>query len=402
MTDQVSSPPAPPHLLPEDVNSPQFIEGLQLLRGNYADRTSFNHFVCDELARRAIPPNSANVLKYGRWGQSVAVAADVRSWFAHVSRRLSARHANIPDVCQQQFNALGEQFWALALDHAQKPLQEELARVQDACAREVSQLQGRLDATITARDVAEQQLHTQIKALEDQAEALDERLQKASGALEQGKVDLSLMQERALAAERALEQARQDFEVRVGALQAAAQADKSAREQAHKEAVDLLQAANVKLDAQFEAARREAATQIDKARQDARAAEDRSKEAQARADSARAETESVREQLVKMTVAQARSARDQEALQAQLEKSQADAAAAIAQERADAMERAERSAQQAERALNLAREDALLELAQSAAQAGIELKVSNGAKRPDWMAERAWKSFVALLTSSRP
>ncbi len=120
-----TSQPAALHMLPDDVDSPQFAEGLRLLKDTFADRTSFNHFVCDELARRGISPNGANVLKYGRWGQGVAVAADVRSWFAHVSRRLSARHANIPDICQQQFNALGEQFWALALDHVGKPLKDE-------------------------------------------------------------------------------------------------------------------------------------------------------------------------------------------------------------------------------------------------------------------------------------
>ena len=372
-------------LLPDDVESPQFAEGLQLLKANYADRTSFNHFVCEELARRGIPPNSHNVLKFGRWGQSVAVASDVRSWFAQVSRRLSARHANIPDTCQQQFNALGEQFWALALDHVGKPLKQELLRVQDESTKEVANLQARLDAVTAARDRAEQHLQARISELGDTIEAQERRLQQAAEAAAQGRTELRLALERAVGAERALEQARQDFESRFSALQSAAQADKAAREQAHKEATELLGAANTRLEAQIDQVRREAAAQIDKARQDARGAEDRARQEQARADTARAETESVREQLMKKSVEHARSLRDLELLQAQLQESQ-QAAAQVAQA-------------EAEQAAKLAREDVLLDLAQSAGPAGIELRVPRTAKRPDWIDVRTWKAFAALANS---
>ncbi len=372
--------PSPMHILPDDVDSPAFAEGLRLLRDGFADRTSFNHFVCDELARRGIPPNSANVLKYGRWGRSVAVAADVRSWFAHVARRLSARHANIPDVCQQAFNALGEQFWALALDHVGKPLQDELARTREAAAQELASLQARLEATCTARDRSEQRLQAQIRDLGEQLEALERRLQQAAEAAEQGRIALGHMQERAVAAEAALERARQDFESRLGALQAAAQADKVAREQTHAQSIELLKGSLKRLEEQIDQLRRDAALQIDKARQDTRAAEERWRQEQLRADAARTETESVREQLMQESVARARVLRDLEALQEKLTQT--------AQE-------------EAEKAAKAACEDTLLDLAQSAAAAGIELRVPRTATRPQWIDERTWKSFAAVANAGQ-
>lgn len=377
----------PLQMLPDDVDSPQFAEGLRLLKDGYADRTSFNHFVCDELARRGIPPNSRNVLKYGRWGQSVAVAADVRSWFVLVSRRLSTRHANIPDVCQQQFNALGEQFWALALQQVGAPLREEIARLQDAAAQEAAALQARLDAAETARNRSEQRLETRIHELTEHAQTMERSLQQSKETVDQAQTQLRLTLERAVGAERALEQARKDFEARIAAIQATSLADKNAREQSHKEAIEALGAANARLETQLDAVRRDAAAQIDKARQDSRVAEDRARQEQVRADSARTETEGVREQLMNLSVAHARVVRDLEVLQAKLE-----------QVKADSTGLAQREAGQA--AL-LAREDALLELAQSAAGAGIELRVSKRAKRPDWIGERTWKSFVALANAAQ-
>lgn len=379
--------PSPMHILPDDVDSPAFAEGLRLLRDGFADRTSFNHFVCDELARRGIPPNSANVLKYGRWGRSVAVAADVRSWFAHVARRLSARHANIPDVCQQAFNALGEQFWALALDHVGKPLQGELTRTKEAAAQELASLQARLDATCTARDRSEQRLQAQIRDLGEQLEALERHLQQAAEAAEQGRIALGHMQERAVDAEAELQQARQDFESRLGALQAAAQADKVAREQTHAQSIELLKGSLKRLEEQIDHLRRDSALQIDKARQDTRAAEERWRQEQLRADAARTETESVREQLMQESVARARVLRDLEALQEKLTQTMAQAAQSAQEE--------------AQKAAKAAREDALLDLAQSADAAGIELRIPRTATRPAWIDERTWKSFVAVANAGQ-
>lgn len=378
--------PSPMHILPDDVDSPAFAEGLRLLRDGFADRTSFNHFVCEELARRGIPPNSANVLKYGRWGRSVAVAADVRSWFAHVARRLSARHANIPDVCQQAFNALGEQFWALALDHVGKPLQEELTRARETAAQDVATLQARLEATCTARDRSEQRLQSHIRDLSEQVESLERRLQEATDVVAKGQQEARLSLERALGAEKALETAAANYETRVGEIQKAALADKAARELAHKDAIELLRSSNERLEAMEKAARKDAAAQVDKARQDARLADERARQEQVRADAVRVELEDLREQLIKESVAHARVQRDLEALQGQFTQAQASLT--------------QKAQEEAEKAARLARQDALLELAQSAPDAGIDLRVPSSAKRLDWIDERTWKSFVVLANAS--
>jgi hypothetical protein len=383
-------PGTAPHKLPDDVENPMFSEGLRLLRSSYRDRTSFNHFVCDELARRGIAPNSANVLQYGRWGQSVAVAADVRAWFAQLSRRLSERHANIPDVCQRQFNALGEQFWALALEQVGKPLREELLRTQEAAAREAESAAARQAALATASDLAEKRFQAQIAELEEQIGALEHQLQQSRGAADQARTELRSTRDRAAAAELALESARKDYESRQRALEAAAEADKKAREHAHAETVAMLNAANERLQTQHDLARKESAAQVDKARLDARAAEDRARQEQLRADTARSETEIVREHLSNERIAHARTQRDLEALQGQHAKAQRE------------IDEARSALTAALESAKLAAEEVLLDLAQSAAEAGIELRVPPGARRPSAIDERTWKVFSALANAQNP
>src|ERR1035437_7436454 len=130
--------------LPQHWNTTQFTEALQEIRKTQfkpGERTLYNHLVCQELARRGEPPNSANVLKCGAWGSSLHVAVDVRSWYAALASKLASRQPNIPDGARRQANELVEQLWSIAYEKAREPLQlqatalrEELAAAQQVLA----------------------------------------------------------------------------------------------------------------------------------------------------------------------------------------------------------------------------------------------------------------------------
>jgi hypothetical protein len=111
--------------LPPDWQSEDFVEGLASIRETQfsaGERTLFNSLVCEELARRGEPPNSANVLRCGRWGSTVAVAADVRAWYSRMASEIASRQPEIPDGARRAANALLEQMWAIAYGHARSPL----------------------------------------------------------------------------------------------------------------------------------------------------------------------------------------------------------------------------------------------------------------------------------------
>lgn len=333
-----------PLALAQDIDAPAFSQGLQLLRARYTTRTGFNFLVCDELARRGAPPNSANVLRYGRWGKSAHVAADVRAWYAQLARRLSSQHANVPDVTRQAFNTLGEQMWLLAQDHVGQPMRDRLV-----------ELQARMDEQKVA-------LEDQCAALERRNEELDRQNQErtAQAAEREGTLERAIEQRatenanltgriQTLEAElhrarAAFEQARRDHETqmagqleRLTAQKAASETEKIALEQAHAQIIRQMEAASARLDAQFDALRKDSAIQIDRARQDAKAADARAEAEQKRLAAVRGEAEAAREQLIGAKVELAHAQRENEGLreratqmQAEVERQKALIAAAAA------------------------------------------------------------------------
>jgi hypothetical protein len=107
--------------LPQDAESVEFQEGLQALKVHFQARPDFNFMVCDELARRGHAPNGRNVLMAGRWGNPAAVAQDVKSWYASLSKRLSDQQAKVPVAVRLRANELFEQLWAMATVQAAEP-----------------------------------------------------------------------------------------------------------------------------------------------------------------------------------------------------------------------------------------------------------------------------------------
>ena len=156
--------------LPADASAPEFTDQLQALRSQFEDRTSFNFMVCDELARRGIPPNSNSVLKVSKWGSSNSVASDVRAWYASLARRLQASHANIPDAARTRANQLFEQLWTLALSLSVEPFTQRIRETQELAQKTESQraqlaavrdrLRGDVDSLGERLSVAQQRCET--------------------------------------------------------------------------------------------------------------------------------------------------------------------------------------------------------------------------------------------------
>jgi hypothetical protein len=125
--------------------------------------------VCEELARRGESPNSANVLRCGRWGSSVAVAADVRAWYSRLASDLASRQPEIPDGARRSANALLEQMWDIAYGHARAPLVSELEAVKAELESERQALKERT-ATLEQLQIAYGAVAEQARALQGQVD----------------------------------------------------------------------------------------------------------------------------------------------------------------------------------------------------------------------------------------
>ena len=158
--------------LPPDWQSEEFVEGLASIRATQfgsGERTLFNFLVCEELARRGESPNSANVLRCGRWGSSVAVAADVRAWYSRLASDLASRQPEIPDGARRAANALLEQMWDIAYGHARSPLVGQLEAVKAELEAERQALKERT-ATLQQLQVAYGAIAEQARALQGQVD----------------------------------------------------------------------------------------------------------------------------------------------------------------------------------------------------------------------------------------
>ena len=158
--------------LPPDWQSEEFVEGLASIRATQfgsGERTLFNFLVCEELAKRGESPNSANVLRCGRWGSSVAVAADVRAWYSRLASDLASRQPEIPDGARRAANALLEQMWDIAYVHARSPLVNELEAVKAALEAERQALKERT-ATLEQLQIAYGAVAEQARALQGQVD----------------------------------------------------------------------------------------------------------------------------------------------------------------------------------------------------------------------------------------
>ncbi len=158
--------------LPPDWQSEDFVEGLASIRETQfsaGERTLFNSLVCEELARRGEPPNSANVLRCGRWGSTVAVAADVRAWYSRLASEIASRQPEIPDGARRAANALLEQMWAIAYGHARSPLVDELAAARAELEAE-KQLVKQRTSSLEQLQVAYGGVAEQVRALQGQLE----------------------------------------------------------------------------------------------------------------------------------------------------------------------------------------------------------------------------------------
>jgi hypothetical protein len=223
--------------LPPDWQSEDFVEGLASIRETQfsaGERTLFNSLVCEELARRGEPPNSANVLRCGRWGSTVAVAADVRAWYSRLASEIASRQPEIPDGARRAANALLEQMWAIAYGNARSPLVDELAAVRaeleaerllvkqrtssleqlqvayGGLAEQVRALQGQLDEARRIHQIDLLDAEKQVQTLQSAA-AEKERLFQAELAAERQRGDqMATRHEEAMAQARQAHQAALD------------------------------------------------------------------------------------------------------------------------------------------------------------------------------------------------
>lgn len=325
--------------LPEDPDSEKFGQALQSMRPHFQDRTSFVHFVCEQLIERGVPPNSSNIQKLAKWGSSSDMSADVRAWWPVFAQRLRGANPRIPAAARPRFNELAEQIYGLALSLAQTPLaafkadmeervkeslarQEELSdtlatlrsdhsrlRMQaDSWSKEAAQLSGALKAAVgELEQQARSHAEVTAKMRQDHERAVDQLNKRHTEAMH--------LRERELSDER---QARQS-------LTREAAANLQTTKDAHAQVVQSLQASITRLEDLVDSTRRDAAVQVDAARQDAREAHKRASATELRLEEARTVERALREQITRAEVAHQQAqaqlqsaAKTIEALQAEL------------------------------------------------------------------------------------
>lgn len=304
-----SSPLRLPSDLPPDADSPEFSESLQILRKQFQDRTSYNFMVCDALAMRGVPPNSQVVVKVGRWGSSNSVASDVRSWYALLSRKLKATHANIPDAARIKANSLLEQLWELAKEMTTQPLVEKIRQLsaqQEQSSKEALELA----AKISQLEAEASQLKSVLSSAEEARAQLESTLATERAQYESRINQLSLsISEAALAREAASREAQLALSAARQAAETAIAVEKAKLADAaklHENAVAELKERIARLQEQAEAARKESALNIDRARQDVRDANARADHAEQRAAQERAEQTRLRDLNASMGIEMAR------------------------------------------------------------------------------------------------
>ncbi|GEM_PF-3131541 len=276
---------------PEDWTSSAFAEGLQERRKEFGpdERTAFNHMVCDELAARGESPNSANVLKCGRWGATAAVAADVRSWHRIVGRERAARQPAIPDGARRQANDLLEQIWSIACLTVREPLDLEIKRLRDELAASqqdvadgkalVAQLHAANERFVAQARTAESELTVAATALAKLREQTDAQIAEFNRSIAQCTVEhaneLRSQQEKHSAAQDAAATAHAqvvaDLNARIARLEQDAH---DVRRQSAME-VDRARQATIETSRQAEQARSDARAAAERADKALAAAEDR-------------------------------------------------------------------------------------------------------------------------------
>lgn len=294
--------------LPADASAPEFTDQLQALRSQFEDRTSFNFMVCDELARRGIPPNSNSVLKVSKWGSSNSVASDVRAWYASLARRLQASHANIPDAARTRANQLFEQLWTLALSLSVEPFTQRIRETQELAQKTESQraqlaavrdrLRGDVDSLGERLSVAQQRCETLELTRENERAAHQAQIATLQSSIAEAALSQSAEVTRLT---RELADERQVASDRLGEAQRQAAAATAGYAEGLAKARNEQEILRTRLDN----IHKETALQIDAARQDMRDANARAAQSGQVATTLRAEGAALRDKLAEALIAAA-------------------------------------------------------------------------------------------------
>lgn len=108
-------------------------EQAQSMRDSFGrSRREYNWRVCDMLAAVGLAPNANLSLKAGRWGSLGDVQADVRSWYAELSKQKADEQIDIPAPARRRAADLIEQLFLLASQSSQLRLEERIAPLRQA------------------------------------------------------------------------------------------------------------------------------------------------------------------------------------------------------------------------------------------------------------------------------
>lgn len=265
-----------------DVDAPEFAHRLARGKDNFTDRRAFNIWVCDQIARLGSLPNPATVLRLGRWGNAQAVADDVKAWILQVgdlSRRLAetrVERLRLPQPLRARALGLLDEMWSLAKANADQDVlrQAGLSAVQ---IRHVVEFYERRVAKMSLeREAAVQDL----QASRDAGAALQSRADDLAAEIEAQNHALVAVRDQLRLNQALVQQLNADKQ----AASAAHARELAARAATHEVEVAGLKQSIALLEGQFDALRRESAVNVDRARQDAKAAQQRESAERSRAD----------------------------------------------------------------------------------------------------------------------
>ncbi|MDO9099662.1 MAG: DNA-binding protein [Caldisericota bacterium] len=292
--------------LPADPDAPEFSAALQLLRGQYTDRTAYNFMVADQLAKRSVSPNGLNVRLAGKWGNANAVTADVRAWYAGLAKRLSANHAKVPEAVQRGANTLLEQMWTLVTTAVQEPALQQINALQ----AELSAATEKLASANQRMEVLTEEFEVAKAEGARVAEDLQTQLQSSTAHV----VDLAsqVNQLRESISQAAIEH-QQELRAQAARYEEQMLAERRAHQDEVRAAAADLAAANGRINQErdrLDAAAREHALAIDRYRQDVKEANQRAEAAAVATRQAGEQIDALKDQIATGAIREARAQQD--------------------------------------------------------------------------------------------
>lgn len=289
----------------------ELIQEIRERRGLFDSRSDYNTMVCDELMRCGQIPTQKSVLAVGKWGSAKDVSRDVALWRQSFSKRLYP--GPLPFAAQRLANQMLAQLMDLSKKAVADPLEAQVRSLEALVEknrqdhqREVEELTAKLAKSMERTVQLTEELSQSTTLLQRQKDELDKASERIHG-LESSVVTLNVEKRQIEASAKDTLSHLEARHTRERTSLAEAHAAQLAQvKEDHRLTVSEHKARITTLESSVESAGRQAAAQIEAARQDAKRWQEQARAATEQIDRARTAENDAREKLASETLRSAR------------------------------------------------------------------------------------------------